>query len=72
MQTTFFFQSVQLLGVPDKAGPEDYKQNIWCYIIVGEGDKLKIFTFYFFFWILQYREGPNHVREDKKIEIDLW
>ena len=25
-----------------------------------------------FFWILKYGEGPNHVREDKKIEIDPW
>ena len=41
-------------------------------ILQGEGDKLKIFTFYIIFWILKYGEGPNHVREDKHIEIDLW
>ena len=38
---------------------------------VGEGDKLKMFTFYFFL-DLKYGEGPNHVREDQKIEIYLW
>ena len=36
---------------------------------LGEGDKLKIYTFFIFFWILKYGEGPNHVREDKKLKF---